>query len=65
MKCDGDDFRFETDGFHLVQYPKENCHHYRIPFNLKGNGKSIFLSVYPHRFQTNCKCFEIVSVATI
>ena len=31
--------------FHLVQNRKENCHHYHIPFNVKGNGNIVF-SVY-------------------
>ena len=28
--------------FHLVQNRKENCHHDHIPFNVKGNGKTVF-----------------------
>ena len=31
--------------FHVVQNQKENCHHDRIPFNLKGN-ESIVFSVH-------------------
>ena len=31
--------------FYLVQIRKENCHHDHIPFNLKGNGNTSFLSV--------------------
>ena len=31
--------------FHLVQNRKENCHHDHIPFNVKGNGNTVF-SVY-------------------
>ena len=27
----------------LVQNRKENCHHDRIPFNVKGNGNIVFL----------------------
>ena len=28
--------------FHLVQDRMENCHHDHIPFNVKGNGDTIF-----------------------
>ena len=31
--------------FHLIQNPKEYCHHDHIPFHVKGNGNIVF-SVY-------------------
>ena len=45
MGYDHDDslaFDFEPNGFPFG----EDCHHDRIPFNLKGNG-ILFFSVYP------------------
>ena len=46
----GDSFPFDflnQMDFHLVQNRKENSHHNRIPFKVKGNANIVF-SVHDH-----------------